>query len=622
MSNRFGSRFAGSLRLWLALLCALSGLATAQLASPPAHSQVRASARTLHVATTGGDSSSCGAVSAPCRTIHRAADLAASGDTILVAAGTYTYNASVDTCSFLTTRAVACFVDKDLTILGGYSTSNWSSADPLSNLTVIDGQNTRRGVAVVAYNRAASLRMEGFTIQNGLAQGAASGGDFFTYAYGGGIWAQNGSLTLRDMVFRNNRAIGGNLGSGYGGGGAGGAVTIAATRGGAPSLLERIRFEGNQALGGTGPERGGLALGGGLFVYQATMTGYALSFDGNRAQAANSGGAGSSAGLLADGLGGAAAFNESTATLYGATALRNQAIGGNATASAGGGYGGGFYAEDSTLNLFQSMVRDNTVQGGVARAGGVAFGGGVLTFNASATLDRVQLLANGATGGSSNVGGAAGPPQGGGMAALTVSGSRSLAVTNSIFGDNRVTAGNGTNSGGGGSGLVVQGMTASVNHSTFARNVLGPGLTVGQAILLQPALSGSMPTVANISYSIIAEHTGSGNASTLHVGSTATANLNRGLFAGNTKNTNSDNLPLPVGTINGQNTMLSAASADFVGPGNYHITAASPAKDQATGSALRVDIDGHGRPVGQTADIGADEYILLNRLAHLPRVTR
>lgn len=610
-------------RAWLLLLIGL-----AALSSSPAQGQVHATARTLYVATTGGDSSSCGAATAPCRTIHRAAELAASGDTILVAGGTYTYNAAVDTCSFLVTRAVVCFVDKHLTILGGYSTGNWAVANPAANPTVIDGQSARRGVAVIAFNTTASLRMEGFTIQNGLAQGQTSGGDFNTFAFGGGIWAQTGSLVLRDMVFRNNVSRGGNTGAAYGGGGSGGGVAITSTKNGLVSVLERVRFEGNQALGGSGPERGGVALGGGLFTYEAAITGGALSFQGNRAQGGNSGGSGNSAGLQADGLGGGAAFGDrSSATLSYVTATRNQAVGGNAGGTAGGGYAGGLYAELSTITVLDSTVRENTAQGGSARNGGIAFGGGVMTFNSTTTLDRTQVLANLASAGSTTGGGSAGGPSGGGAYISDFTGSRRLTLTNSVFADNRMTAGSGTNPGGGGAGLVVQGMRADINHSTFARNTFGPGLVVGQAILVQGTAGASgTPGVANISYSILAEHTGTAGASTLHVSAGSTANLNRGLFAGNTKNTNADNQPLAAGAINGTNSMLSAASGGFVAPGspsyNYRISSSSPAKDQATGSALTVDLDIQRRPVGSAADIGADEYLVLDRVARIPLVLR
>lgn len=627
MRNVFRSGLAPSLRLWLALLCTLAGLSTGQLASTVARGQVHASARTLHVATTGGDSTSCGSAGAPCRTIHYAAGLAASGDTILVAGGTYTYNAAVDTCSFLVTRAVVCFVDKHLTILGGYSTSNWSDANPVARPTVIDGQNARRGVAVIAFNTTASLDMQGFTIQNGLAQGAASGGDFFIGGYGGGIWAQNGSLRLRDMIFRNNRAIGGTTGAEYGGAGAGGGVAITSPKNGAGSILERVSFEGNQALGGGGPVRGGLALGGGLFTYEALVSGSGLQFANNRATAGSSAGSGTSAGLQADALGGAAAFQQrSTVTLRYVSATGNQSLAGNAASAGGNAFGGAFYAEEAAVTVSDSLLRDNAIRGGNAATGGVALGGGIMTYNASFTLDRVQVIACVTTSGSSTSGGASGRSSGGGVYVATVNNtSQSLNVANSVFADNRNVLGTGgSTQGGGGAGLVVQAQLANISHSTFARNTLGPGLGSGQGILVQGSLGGAgTPGVANISYSILAEHTGTAGAPALQVERGSTANLTRGLFAGNTRDSNAT---AQAGTINGLATMITAASPGFVAPGgpafNYHISANSPARDQAAGSTLPIDVDGHGRPAGAARDIGADEYVVLDRVVRIPLALR
>ena len=93
-------------------------------------SNVSAAATTRYVATSGTDAGNCSSVGSPCRTVQYAVNQAASGDQILVAQGTYIYNANADICSFLLTRAVVCVLDKRLTILGGYSTSNWSTANP------------------------------------------------------------------------------------------------------------------------------------------------------------------------------------------------------------------------------------------------------------------------------------------------------------------------------------------------------------------------------------------------------------------------------------------------------------------------------------------------------------
>ncbi|MCA9929684.1 MAG: DUF1565 domain-containing protein, partial [Anaerolineales bacterium] len=108
-------------------------------------SKAQPAATTFRVATTGTDSKSCGPVSDPCRTIQKAVNNAGSGDTILVAAGTYNYSGS-STCLDSVNTAVVCVLSKHLTILGGYTTSNWSVADPTANVTIIDGGNAHRGV--------------------------------------------------------------------------------------------------------------------------------------------------------------------------------------------------------------------------------------------------------------------------------------------------------------------------------------------------------------------------------------------------------------------------------------------------------------------------------------------
>src|SRR5690606_32160668 len=74
---------------------------------------------TRYVAASGTDSGNCTSPSSPCRSIQYAVNQAASGDRILVASGTYTYNASHDQCTFLLTRAVVCVANKSLSILGG-----------------------------------------------------------------------------------------------------------------------------------------------------------------------------------------------------------------------------------------------------------------------------------------------------------------------------------------------------------------------------------------------------------------------------------------------------------------------------------------------------------------------
>jgi hypothetical protein len=568
---------------------------------------------TRYVASSGTDTGNCSSPSSPCRTIQYAVNQSASGNVILVAQGTYTYSAATDTCSFLQTPSVVCIVNKSLTILGGYSTSNWSTANPAANLTVIDGQSSRRGVAVIRSSATTFLNMEGITVQNArvlTTSGSPQG-------IGGGMWVVGGTVTLRDMIFRNNQAVGANTASGAGGEVAGAGLRIESSPAGTSSLLQRITFDGNQSLGGVGPERGGIAFGA-LFVFGSAVTIEDATFINNLAQAGNSTGNGTSGGLNADALGGAIGLEQSSVVLNRITATNNQAIGGNAAVNAGGAFGGAIFTEDaSSFIMTDSYVSGNTARAGNATTGGFGAGGGVMVFNSPATIERVQLIANNAIGGNSTGGGNAGPGGGGGLYLWRsrTNITPSVSVTNAIIADNYVTMGSSGNTslGGGGGGIQVQGLTATISHATIARNRLGPALISGQGLVVLSA-PGVSSAAVNVNHSIIANHTeGANGAIAVLVQAGNTINFNRGLFAGNNRNTNAGDST--AGTLNGLGSMLSASSAGFVSPGspnfNYHLRSDSAAKDQATGSTITTDIDRQGRPYDGISDLGADEYSTL-----------
>ena len=579
----------------------------------------------IKVVGSGTDTQGCGSESNPCQTIQFAVNQSGSGDVIQVAAGTYRYQSNTDNCNFLTTRAVVCFVDKHLTILGGYSASNWTTFDPSSNPTLIDGENSSRGVAIIAYNSTASLRMEGFTIQNGLAQGASSGSDFYINAFGGGMWAQNSNVTLRDMVFKNNQSRGGNMTSQYGGGGSGAGLAIQSTKGGAVSVLERVTFDGNQAFGGTGAERGGVSLGGGLFTYESALNGSDLTFTNNKAQAGSSNGSGvdNVHSLHADALGGGAAFQTgSSVTLTRITAQGNRSIGGDAGGGSGteggGGFGGAISTEEANITITEAALSGNSAIGGSAASGGVAFGGGILTDNTDADLDRVNIIDNATISGASKSGGDAGAPSGGGayITAFTPTRRYQANIINSVIAGNRMQVGSPGNSvGGGGAGIVIQAMDANIIHTTVADNHFIGYLKSGQAILVHGLYGSSgAPGSATIKYTIIANHVhpNSTDTSALTVAEGSTVNLHQGLFAGNTNDINTNNRPYPPGTITGLDSMYFENSVEFASPNapdfDYHLTSSSPAIDRAADSDITIDMDGDPRPSSVYADIGADEY--------------
>ncbi len=622
-----------SSRLWLTLF-----MLTCLYVTHSSGSRVMAQAGTgtLRVATTGTDVVGCGAAGAPCRTIQFAVNQSNSGDTILVAAGTYTFDSSRDPCSApLGTAGVVCVVNKQLTILGGYTARNWSDADPTANVTTIDGENTQRGVAVISPGSSApptSLRMEGFTIRRGIARGISSRPPPDNiFAYGGGMLAELAPVTLRNMIFDSNQAVGENTLTDFGGTGSGGGLAIRLTS--STSTLENVTFTNNQALGGTGVQRGGYGIGGGLYTYRAVVTASSITLNNNIATGGASPGSGSTAdGQRADAQGAGATIHDgSTATLQYVRASGNQATGGTALTNAGGAFGGALHVESNqfptSLSLIDSDLRGNLAQGGNAVNGGLGNGGGIETFNSTATLNRVMIINNTGRGGN-GLAGNAGSAGGGGLNSVRLrSDSTSISIVNSVVADNLAALGTtGTQVGGGGGGIWLQGVQADIVHTTVAGNRFGSLPMQGQGILL---INDGVPTpsVANISYSIIANHTGFGaSAAALHVKPGNTVTVNRGLYAGNSKDDNADGSPAPAGTFNGLASMLSASAVGFVSPGspsfNYHITASSAAKDQATGSTTPIDIDLERRPFGPASDIGADEYVFYPFVIFAPLVIR
>lgn len=605
--RKFGSVFL----LVIAFTTLLVGITNTR----PANAKVLA-VTTRYVAPSGNDVGDCSSATLPCRTIQYAVNRALSGDTILVAQGTYTYNQSADTCTFLppTGKSVVCIVDKTLNILGGYSTSNWATANPKVNLTIIDGQNTYRGVFLLGYNlTTVSLTMEGFTIQNGWAKGPNTPGD--PSGFGGGMIVSGARVTLRDMSFKNNRVYGDNTSSGAGGAGAGAGLAINWSQPGTSNLLERVTFEGNQSYGGTGPERGGVVYGA-LFVNASITINYG-TFINNQAFAGSSAGSGRFGDLNADALGGAIGGGGGSWVLRRIVATGNQVVGGNGTLYAGGGFGGGIFVEKATsFSITDSYLSGNMAVGGNALNGGFGAGGGILVDNTSATIDRVYLIANSAIGGNTTSTGNAGAGGGGGLYLWKTNPAvaMSASVTNAVITDNYVTMGSigGTAPGGGGGGIQVQGAQATISHATIARNRLGPALVAGQGLLVLAA-PGVSSASATVNHSIIADHTEGGpGAVAVLVQQGNTLTFNRGIFSNNTQNTNADGSPMLPGTINGLSTMQSVQSVGFISPGsphyNYHLRYNSAAKDQAVGSTTVDDIDGQGRPCNNVSDFGADEH--------------
>lgn len=627
--------------LFLPLLLLLPSVAEAKPMVVPQASPNRVlDGAIILVANSGANDASCGSEQLPCQTLQFAINKAVDGDILHVAGGTYTYDAASDICTpNLGSTAVACVVNKQLTILGGYSTSNWAEPSPATNPTVIDGAGTTRGVWAVSTGPQTALTLHSFTIQHGLATGIGARPDIRdqTNGFGGGMFIEDAVVNLQDVTFFDNKALGSDTAIEFGGSAAGGGIAVKGTQGNAECknhttqlVMNNVSFVENQSVAGAGTARGGYAIGGGFFASNATLQGNGLRFEKNRALAGSTQGVGkTSDGQFGDGQGGAlAAHLCSDVTLNNLVATENSSKGGAApNGDAGGAYGGALYAEGAHLSVTDAVITNNLAEGGdgvnagaKGTASALAQGGGILTFESDLVLDRATVRQNTARGGSGqSFRGSAGA---GGVAVIDVDAQRSGTLRNSLIADNAVEMGGGTDNsaGGGGGGLWVQGMSVSASHLTVANNSLSDPALQGQAILV---ITFRAAGTLDLSYSVIANHTGLRSA--LYTQANNVINLNRNLFANNTQVSN--NGDTGAGTTNGTDTSLFEGDAGFVSPGSpdydYHLSDTSPALDQATGSSETVDRDGTNRT--GAPDLGSYEvvqFVAPNDFIYLPLLAK
>jgi hypothetical protein len=292
-----------------------------------------------YVALGGSDANDCQTIATACQTIRAAALKSSAGDTVAVAAGSYTETLALS---------------RDLRIEGAGA-----------GATIIDGGGAA-GVLTIA---GAHVDIAGVTIRNGLSIGS-----------GGGI-ANFGALALTASIVSGNRAVQGEGFQGFGGGIANfGTLTLSGT-----SVLSNSAFLGggiynsgtltitssmladNTVLLGRGFQGGmggGIANFGRLALRSSTVISNTAS--------SNGGDAGALARWL-PGIGGGIA-NLGTLNLADAGVISNTAT-----------FGGGL-ANLGTLNAVNS-----TFSGNLARQGG---GGLANSTSAAASLSSVTIANN------------------------------------------------------------------------------------------------------------------------------------------------------------------------------------------------------------------------------------
>ncbi len=135
---------------------------------------------TYYVSPTGSDSNSCLATTTPCQTINGALGKAASGDTVKVAEGIYTYSGS-GSPNVVT-------ISKSITLSGGWI----NGFSEQTGATIIDGENANNGLLASADG--STVVVENFIIQNSISTDS------------GAIYVYGANFTLRNSTLKNNNA--------------------------------------------------------------------------------------------------------------------------------------------------------------------------------------------------------------------------------------------------------------------------------------------------------------------------------------------------------------------------------------------------------------------------------
>ncbi len=159
-----------------------------------------------YVALDGADANDCSSAAARCQTIQRAVDVAAAGDVIKVAAGTYSDvqerpSPSGYYGSEIVTQVV--YISTAVTIQGGYTTTN-DFADPPTAVSTLSPQGQGRGMYIAP---GVAVTLTGLQLVDGNAAGFGGGGSPSYLDSGGGLYADRATVTISNCQFADNVAV-------------------------------------------------------------------------------------------------------------------------------------------------------------------------------------------------------------------------------------------------------------------------------------------------------------------------------------------------------------------------------------------------------------------------------
>jgi uncharacterized repeat protein (TIGR01451 family) len=234
--------------------------------------------------------------------IQDAIDAASSGDTIKVAQDTYPEN---------------LYINKTITLLGGYSPPNWITPSSDPTLTVIDATGLNDSVIWINWYSASGTTIENFTITGGTGHNFPG-----WHLAGGGIMVQAATVTIRNNRIQGNSAD------------EGGGICIVDEEG--TPLYSQIL--NNVITNNTATRANGFGWGGGVSLDNTTVTLKDNFITNNTAY-----------------WGGGLHMWHSAPTIENNTISGNKALGSE-------GVGGAFFIEESSAFIRNNVIASNVAQ--------------------------------------------------------------------------------------------------------------------------------------------------------------------------------------------------------------------------------------------------------------------